>query len=122
MNEPVHVPRGPAAVTKDPLFQGVTRPAMLMGVTYEAFVFNFLFTALMFLGSGRLMLLLVCIPVHLVCYVVCTQDVRFFGMVHLWLRTSGRNRNRPFWQANALSPMAARAAAARAPYLMDLAR
>ncbi len=119
MTDLAPISRAPAAAIKDPLFQGVTRPAMLMGVTYEAFVFNFLFTAIAFLGSGRLSMLLVCLPIHAVCFLVCIRDVRFFGLLGLWLKTSGRNRNRLHWQASSLAPLAGRVSAR---HLADLKR
>ncbi|MGA0572121.1 type IV secretion system protein VirB3 [Variovorax sp. VNK109] len=102
---------------KDPLFQGVTRPAMLMGVTYEAAVFNFLFTSIGFLGTGSLAMLVICLPIHAVCFAVCARDVRYFGLIALWLKTGGRSRSRMFWGATSLSPTSCRAAAAKARYL-----
>jgi type IV secretion system protein VirB3 len=118
----MHAPSPPAISVKDTLFQGVTRPAMLLGVTYEAAVINFLVTAMAFLGSGRLVMLLVCLPIHLVCYVVCIRDVRFFGLFHLWVRTGGRSRTRMFWNATTLAPLPDRRAASRAIYLVDAAK
>lgn len=108
---------GPVALIKDPLFQGVTRPTMLMGVTYEAFVFNFLFTSIAFLGSGRLTMLLVCLPIHAVCFIVCARDARYFGLLSLWFRTGGRSRSRLFWNSSSQAPLQYRAVASKARYL-----
>lgn len=110
------------ALIKDPLFQGMTRPTMLLGVTYEAFVFNFLFSTIVFLGSGNLLSGLVAVPIHLVCFLICLREPRFFGLVKLWLLTSGRTRNRFAWSAASSSPLAYRRNSAIARYLVDAAR
>lgn len=111
-----------ATLTKDPLFQGMTRPTMLLGVTYEAFVFNFLFSTIVFLGSGNLLSGLVAIPIHLVSFLICLREPRFFGLVKLWLLTSGRTRNRLVWAAASSSPLAYRRNSALARYRADQVR
>ena len=110
------------ALVKDPLFQGMTRPTMLLGVTYEAFVFNFLFSTIVFLGSGNLLSELVALPIHLVCFLICLREPRFFGLVKLWLLTSGRTRNRLAWGAASSSSLAYRRTRAPARYLVDTVR
>jgi len=109
-------------LVKDPLFQGMTRPTMLLGVTYEAFIFNFLFSTVAFLASGHLLSGLVAIPIHLVCFFICLREPRFFGLLKLWLLTSGRTRNRFHWGAASSSPLAYRRASAQALYLADAPR
>ncbi len=109
-------------LVKDPLFQGVTRPAMLMGVTYEAFVVNFLATAISFLASGQLKWLLICLPIHALCFLVCARDARYFGLIALWLRTGGRSKSRILWGASSASPLPFRKGVANARFSHDLRR
>jgi type IV secretion system protein VirB3 len=71
----------------DPLFLGATRPSMRWGVTYSALLFNMVFTMESFLLTKNLLTLLVCLPIHGVCMLLCSRDARFFDLVLLWART-----------------------------------
>jgi type IV secretion system protein VirB3 len=51
-------------IHEDPLFAGVTRPAMAMGVTYSALLINGMTTVELFLLTKNLLWMLVCIPIH----------------------------------------------------------
>ena len=96
-----------AGIKTDPLFAGVTRPAMAMGVTYAALLTNMLITVELFLLTKNLLWLLVCIPIHCVFWVVCKNDPRFFDLLFLWGRTRGPGLlgNLRFWKANTYSPL-----------------
>ncbi len=71
----------------DPLFVGATRPPMRWGVTYSALLFNMVFTMEVFLLTKNLLTLLLCLPIHGVCMLLCARDARFFDLVLLWART-----------------------------------
>ena len=73
----------------DPLFAGVTRPAMAMGVTYSALLINGMTTVELFLLTKNLLWMLVCIPIHGIFWLVCKNDARFFDLLFLWGRTRG---------------------------------
>ena len=94
-------------IITDPLFVGVTRPAMRGGVTYAALLFNFVATVEMFLMSKNLLWLLVCIPIHGISALVCKNEPRFFDLMLLWGRTRGPGllSNVRFWKANSYSPL-----------------
>lgn len=91
----------------DPLFVGVTRPAMAWGVTYSALLANFVLTAELFLVTKALQWLLVCLPIHALFWVVCKNEPRFFDLLVLWGRTRGPGLlgNARFWGANSYSPL-----------------
>jgi len=94
-------------ITEDPLFAGVTRPAMAMGVTYSALLINGLTTVELFLLTKNLLWMLVCIPIHGIFWLVCKNDARFFDLLFLWGRTRGPGLlgNVGFWKANSYSPL-----------------
>jgi type IV secretion system protein VirB3 len=79
-------------LTADPLFVGATRPPMRWGVTYSALLFN---------------MLLVCVPSHGVCMLLCARDARFFDLVLLWARTrlAAIFANRWVWKASSYCPL-----------------
>ncbi len=93
--------------TADPLFVGATRPPMRWGVTYSAVLFNMVFTMEVFLLTKNLLTLLCCVPIHLVCMLLCARDARFFDLILLW----GRTRlpafvgTLSFWRASSYSPL-----------------
>jgi type IV secretion system protein VirB3 len=74
-------------LTADLLFVGATRPPMRWGVTYAALMCNLVFTMEAFLLTRNLLTLLVCVPIHGVCALLCARDPRFFDLLLLWGRT-----------------------------------
>jgi type IV secretion system protein VirB3 len=96
-----------AGLTADPLFVGATRPAMRWGVTYAALLFNMVFVMETFLATRNLLALLLCVPIHGICALLCARDPRFFDLMLLW----GRTRlpavlgTLPLWRASSYSPL-----------------
>lgn len=96
-----------AGLTLDPLFVAVTRPPMRWGVTYSALLFNLVFTMEVFLLTKNLLTLLIAVPIHGVCALLCLRDARFFDLLLVWGRTRlpafvGTFR---FWKASSSSPL-----------------
>ena len=94
-------------VSADPLFVGATRPPMRWGVTYSALLFNMVFTLEVFLLTKNLLTLLLSLPIHGVCMLLCTRDARFFDLVLLWGRTRipALLSNARLWRAVSYSPL-----------------
>jgi type IV secretion system protein VirB3 len=95
-------------LTADPLFVGATRPPMRWGVTYSALLFNMVFTMEAFLLTKNLLTLLLCVPIHALCVLLCVRDARFFDLIVLWGRTRlpALLANLRLWQASSYSPLA----------------
>ena len=91
----------------DALFVAVTRPPMRWGVTYSALLFNLVFTMEIFLLSKNLLTLLVVIPIHGLCALLCARDARFFDLILLWGRTRmpAYLGNFRVWRASSYSPL-----------------
>ena len=92
----------------DPLFVGATRPPMRWGVTYSALLFNMVFTLEAFLLTKNLLALLLCLPIHGVCMLLCARDARYFDLILLWARTRlpALFANYRVWRASSYSPLA----------------
>jgi type IV secretion system protein VirB3 len=94
-------------LTADPLFVAVTRPPMRWGVTYSALLFNLVFSMEVFLLTKNLLSLLIVIPIHGICALLCLRDARYFDLILLW----GRTRLPAFagtfrvWKASSFSPL-----------------
>jgi type IV secretion system protein VirB3 len=96
-----------AGLTMDTLFVAVTRPPIRWGVTYSALLFNLVFTMEVFLLSKNLLTLLIAVPIHGVCVLLCVRDARFFDLILLWARTRlpAYLCNARFWKASSCSPL-----------------
>jgi type IV secretion system protein VirB3 len=95
-------------LTADPLFVAVTRPPMRWGVTFSALLVNLVFTMETFLLTKNLLTLLIALPIHGVCALLCLRDPRFFDLVLLWGRTRlpAYATTLRFWKASSCSPLA----------------
>jgi len=96
-----------AGLTADPLFVAVTRPPMRWGVTFSALLFNLIFTMEVFLLTRNLLTLLLVIPIHGICALLCLRDPRIFDLILLWGRTrlpayAGTYR---YWRASSYSTL-----------------
>ncbi|HEY4369794.1 MAG TPA: VirB3 family type IV secretion system protein [Steroidobacteraceae bacterium] len=91
----------------DPLFVGVTRPPMRWGVAYPALLMNFVTTMEIFLVSKNLLALLIAVPVHGLCALLCARDARFFDLLLLWLitRLPAYLGNARLWHASSYSSL-----------------
>ena len=96
-----------AGLTADVLFVAVTRPPMRWGVTFSALMFNLVFTMEAFLLTKNLLTLLVALPIHGVCALLCARDARFFDLILLWGRTRlpAAFGNSRLWRASSYSPL-----------------
>src|SRR6267154_1527402 len=94
-------------VIADPLFVAVTRPPMRWGVTYSALLFNLVFTMEVFLLTKNLLTLLIAVPIHGVCALLCARDARFFDLLLLWGRTRlpAYISNFRRWRSSSYSPL-----------------
>ena len=98
-------------VIADPLFVGVTRPAMALGVTYGAALANGMLTVELFLLTRNLLALLVCLPIHGILWILCAVEPRFFELLLLHARTRRWSRvGQGVWRAASYAPLRRRGA------------
>lgn len=84
----------------DPLFVGLTRPAMILGVSIKYFMLNLIISMLLFIQSNSLMNLVVAALLHLVGYVICFKEPRFIELFLNKTSKCGKCPNRLFYGAN----------------------
>jgi type IV secretion system protein VirB3 len=96
-----------SGLTAEPLFVGATRPPMRWGVTYSALLCNLVFSMEAFLLTRNLLTLLLCLPIHGLCVLLCARDARYFDLLLLWGRTRllALRGNRRYWKASSYSPL-----------------
>ena len=81
----------------DPLFQGLARPPMIMGVSYMFFVLNAVTCLIIFINTSNFIMLFFAAPViHGVGYLLCLKEPRAIELTILRASTGTKCRNRTF--------------------------
>jgi type IV secretion system protein VirB3 len=95
-------------LTADPLFVGATRPPMRFGVTYVALLTNLVLTMEAFLLTKNLLVLLIAVPIHGICALLCARDARFFDLLVVWSKTrlASYFGSLWYWRGASYSPLA----------------
>ena len=93
-----------ARLASDPVFSALTRPQMMGGVTYGFAVFNLIATLQIFLITRSVWAFAVAAVLHVVGYLGCLHDPRFFDIWAVRLRHCPRIRNHWFWGVNSYRP------------------
>jgi type IV secretion system protein VirB3 len=75
---------GTGRLQADPLFQGLARPTMILGVSYTYFVLNAMVTMITFINTKNFLMLLVVAPIiHGIGYLVCMKEPRAIELLLL---------------------------------------
>lgn len=81
----------------DPLFQGLTRPTMILGVSYMYFVFNAAINMILFINLQDFIILLMVAPaVHFVGYIICIKEPRAIELLVVKASKGYKCMNRGF--------------------------
>jgi type IV secretion system protein VirB3 len=89
---------------RDPVFGALTRPQMFAGVTYSYFVLNAIVTVEIFLLTKSFWALGLALVLHLIGYLGCLKEPRFFDLWLVKVSRCPRVRNASFWRCNSYAP------------------
>ncbi|MDR3418846.1 MAG: VirB3 family type IV secretion system protein [Nevskia sp.] len=89
---------------RDALVVGMTRPLMLLGVTYSYFVLEGMGTTVLFLMGNNLLYLLTAFPLHTAGVLLCKWEPRFFDILFRVAQHARPVRNRPLYRCNLYTP------------------
>jgi type IV secretion system protein VirB3 len=94
-------------LTEDLLFVAATRPPTRWGVPYMALLVNMVLTMEIFLLVKNPLVMLLAIPIHGICLLLCARDARIFELGLLWAQTRmlGFAANLRTWRGNSYSPL-----------------
>ncbi len=68
---------GSGRLQSDPLFQGLTRPTMIFGVSYMYFVINAMVSMIVFINTQNFVVLIILAPiVHTIGWIICLKEPR----------------------------------------------
>ena len=90
-------------ITVNPLFNALTRPAMVGGVTFEYHMLNLMASMCAFIGISPLYGLFF-IPLHVFGWVVCQYDTHFFMLCAKRFSKLPPMRNTSIWRVRAYEP------------------
>ncbi|QKX01380.1 type IV secretion system protein VirB3 [Wolbachia endosymbiont of Cruorifilaria tuberocauda] len=82
------------------LFKGLTRPAMLFGVSYTFAILNVLICMLIFINTNDLRTFLVLFAIHGLGYIASAKEPLFIELFMVKLRKCSRCLNRFYYGAN----------------------
>ena len=81
----------------DPLFQGLTRPPMILGVSYMFFVLNALVSMICFINLQSFYILLFVAPaVHMIGFLICLKEPRAIELIIVKMSKAYRCVNRGY--------------------------
>jgi type IV secretion system protein VirB3 len=92
-----------AQLARDPVFGALTRPQMFAGVTYSYFVLNAVLTIELFLITKSFWALIAAAVLHVIGYLGCLKEPRFFDLWMTKVSRCPRLRNAGFWRCNSYS-------------------
>jgi type IV secretion system protein VirB3 len=81
----------------DPLFLGLTRPPMMLGVTYSWFMLNALTWAMVFINTSDFGLMIPGgVATHFIGYMICSREPRFMDIWMVKMSKCSRCKNSGF--------------------------
>ena len=89
---------------RDTLFVALTRPQMLLGVTYGYAIANAIITTELFLLFKSPWVLVVALLIHLIGWVACLHDPHILDLWLVKVRRCPRVRNYGLWRCNSYRP------------------
>lgn len=92
---------GSGRLQHDPLFQGLTRPTMIMGVSYMYFVINGAVSLITFINTQSFMILFLVAPVvHLIGFLICLKEPRAIELLVMKASKGLKCVNRGYHKGN----------------------
>ena len=97
---------GSGRLQSDPLFQGLTRPTMILGVSYMYFIINAAFCLITFINTQNFIYILVLAPIiHMIGFLICKKEPRALEMLITKLQKGYKCINRGYHgQSNSYDP------------------
>lgn len=92
-------------IDSDPLFGGLTRPPVFLGVPQFYFVLNLLLLSVLFINfDEKINCLISSLLIHLVGYLMGLKEPRFMDLLMIKYQKCNRCRNKLFHGANSYDP------------------
>lgn len=89
-----------SGISKDPLFVGLTRPSMFLGVSLPFFASNMMISLMAFIQISDLRILLMAFALHIVGYILCYKEPRFVEIYLMKYGNFNKCPNKSHYGAN----------------------
>ncbi len=87
-----------------PIFKGITRPTMMLGVTLEYFIINLIACSILFIASSQILLtLFLSLGFHIGGMILCYVDYQLMSVIASNLRCVGVT-NYKYWGCASYEP------------------
>ena len=86
------------------LFVGMTRPAMVLGVTYSGLILNLMVVVPGFVMLNSFWPLVAALPIHIGQWLLCRWEPRFFDLIMVWAKTKAGAKDRYIWKGSTYRP------------------
>lgn len=93
-----------AEISVHTLFGALTRPPMSWGVTYEYHALNLMASVIGMIGLGRMVYLLMFLPLHAFGWAVCKYDIHFFSLMQKKLYFLPNHPHKTLWGVRCYEP------------------
>ena len=89
---------------EDPLYQAMTRDAMILGVTLDCFILEVIVCSIAFLISRSLWVLPLVGLFHLLCFWKCMEDADYFSVWWVAFGLTRKGANEDVWGGTSYDP------------------
>ncbi len=87
-------------MNNDPLFIGLTRPPLIMGVSIKFAVLNMLLCGIGYIYSNSIKVVFVGVVIHLIGFLVCMKEPRFIELYINKFSKCNKCPNKSYYGAN----------------------
>ncbi len=88
------------SVVNDPLFVGLTRPTMFLGVSFSFALLNGFINIIAYINAPSLRVIFIAVVVHLIGYIICFKEPLFLEIYLKRGAIATRCKNKSFHGAN----------------------
>jgi type IV secretion system protein VirB3 len=88
----------------DPLFVGMTRPPIVMGVPMEFFGINFIIFGIGMIAFASLTAKAIFVTLHALAYIATEKEPHWMSIYLTKLTKCGPIQNKGFWKSNSYKP------------------
>jgi type IV secretion system protein VirB3 len=91
-------------VTMDPLFVGLTRPPMFLGVSFSFAIINGFVSLISYINHPSLKVIFIAVALHITGYIICFKEPLFLELYIKKGQKTTHCKNRAYHGANSYDP------------------
>lgn len=88
------------SVASDPLFVGLTRPTMFLGVSFTFAILNGFINIIYYINDPSIKVIVIAVIVHLIGYIICFKEPLFLEIYLKRGEVATRCKNKRYYGAN----------------------